>query len=303
SFIENKQTAFMEFVQGKLDFFNGLEGGFKDELLTHSGALKPKYEGRFQLRVGPYLNTEYLGFMVDSSVETLNDNPLINKNLRKALSFCVDREEMMRYLRNNIGTPGNGGFIPKGLPGYGAENGYAYNSDSAALYLKRSGYQGEELVIYTNKNYLDLTVFVQKQWQKIGVKSRIEVNPGPFHREMVSKSKLMCFRGSWLADYPDAENYLSLFYSPNFAPNGPNYTHYRNPQVDAMIQKALTLNAPEQRAELYAEIDRMVMEDAPVLILYYDQTLQLLSNRLLRLPMNAMNNLDLKYAQFHEAAE
>src|SRR5690606_18884343 len=140
TFIENKQTAFLEFVQGKLDFFTGLEGSFKDELLSRSGELKPKYKGEFRLRVGPYLNTEYLGFLVDSSLQSNKNNPLLNKNLRKALSFSVNREEMMRFLRNNIGIPANGGFIPRGLPGHQSQIGYAFNKDSARHYLNLSGY-------------------------------------------------------------------------------------------------------------------------------------------------------------------
>ncbi len=301
SFIENKQTAFMEFVQGKLDFFNGLEGSFKDELLTRNGELKPKYDGKFHLRIGPYLNTEYLGFMVDSSIKQDVPNSLLDKNLRKALSFSVNREEMMRFLRNNIGTAGNRGFIPLGLPGYSNKNFYAYNKDSANYYLSKSAYADEELVLYTNKNYLDLTIYVQRMWQQIGVKSRIEVNPGPFHREMVSKSKLNCFRGSWLADYPDAENYLSLFYSPNFAPNGPNYTHFKSDAFDRLYLKAMEESDPLIRETLYQEMDAIVMEEAPVLVLFYDQTMQLLANHVARLPLNAMNQLQLKNAQLYEA--
>ncbi|MHB1278546.1 MAG: ABC transporter substrate-binding protein [Bacteroidia bacterium] len=298
-FIESKQTAFMEFVQGKLDFYNGLEGGFKDELLTRNGELKPKYTGKFKLRVGSYLNTEYFGFMVDPKIESDQVNPLIDKNLRKALNFAINREEMMRFLRNNIGIPGNGGFIPQGLPGHRPDIGYAYNPDSARHYLKSSGYEGQELVLYTNKSYLDLTVYVQRMWQQIGVKARIEVNPGPFHREMVSKSKLMCFRGSWLADYPDAENYLSLFYSPNFAPGGPNFTHYTNPEFDDLYRKAMNESDPVLREKYYQKMDVLVMDEAPVVVLFYDQTMQLLSNRMEALPVNAMNHLQLKNARMY----
>lgn len=301
-FIENKQTVFMEFVQGKLDFFNGLEGSYKDELLTRDGGLKEKYREAFQLRVGPYLNTEYFGFMIDPSIKSEKDNPLLNKDLRKALSFAVNREEMLRYLRNNIGIPGNGGFIPAGLPGHSPDMFYSYQPDSARYYLKRSGYlnQSPELVLYTNKTYLDLTVYIQRMWETIGVRSRIEVNPGPFHREMVSQSRLNCFRGSWLADYPDAENYLALFYSPNFAPAGPNFTHYKSTVFDRLYQQAMRETDVVNREELYRQMDREMMEEAPVLVLFYDQTMQLLSNRVARLPVNAMNHLSLKHLRFHE---
>lgn len=300
SFIENKQTAFLEFVQGKLDFFNGLEGSFKDELLTQKGELRAHYQGQFQLRKGPYLNTEYLGFMIDSSIDLKAPNYLTDKYLRKALCFAVNREEMMRYLRNDVGSPGNGGFIPRGLPGHQDIIGYAYNSDSARYYLSLSHYKGEEIPVYTNKNYLDLTVYVQRMWEQIGVKSRIEVNPGPFHREQVSKSQFLCFRASWLADYPDAENYLSLFYSPNFSPNGPDYTHYKSIAFDSLYQASMQTNNPAARVSLYKEMDELIMRDAPVLVLFYDQTLQLLSNRVKYLPTNAMNPLNLKNARLQK---
>lgn len=299
SFIENKQTAFLEFVQGKLDFFSGLEGSYKDELLTRSGTLREHYDGKFQLRRGPYLNTEYLGFMIDSNVKLEEHNPLLNKSLRKALSFAVNREEMMRFLRNNIGTPGNGGFIPDGLPGHQSQIGYGFNKDSALYYLHQSDYKGETILLYTNKNYLDLTVYVQRMWKEIGVNSKIEVNPGPFHREQVSKSRFMCFRASWLADYPDAENYLSLFYQPNFAPNGPNYTHFQSSSFDSLYLAAMQTDSPEERVALYKEMDALMLEEAPVLILFYDQTLQLLSNRVSFLSTNAMNQLLLKNAIIH----
>ncbi|HYG16339.1 MAG TPA: ABC transporter substrate-binding protein, partial [Bacteroidia bacterium] len=71
-FIENKQTAFMEFVQGKIDYFDGLDGSYKDELLTKDGHLKPNYADRFRLEVNPFLNTEYLAFLQDT---TPNNGP------------------------------------------------------------------------------------------------------------------------------------------------------------------------------------------------------------------------------------
>lgn len=298
SFIENKQTAFLEFVQGNADYFSGLEGSFKDELLKKDGSLRDKYKGKFKLSVGPYLNTEYFGFFIDSSREQEVDKQLLNKYLRKAMSFSIDREKMMRYLRNNIGTPGNGGFIPSGLPGHEGQGYYKFNPDSAQYYLELAGFpEGKGLKtikLYTNKNYTDLTIFLQKSLEQQGIPSIIEVNPGPFHRERVSKGQMPFFRASWLGDYPDAENYLGLFYSPNQSPIGPNYTHYHNDVFDSLYRAAMEINEVENRLEIYREMDRIAMEDAPVLVLFYDQTLILSSNRISGLPMNAMNSLVLK---------
>ena len=86
----------------------------------------------------------------------------------------------------------------------------------------------KEIILSTTSSYLDLCEYIQNQLQDIGLKVRVEVSPASTHRQMVATSKLNFFRGSWIADYPDAENYLSLFYSKNFCPNGPNYTHFKN---------------------------------------------------------------------------
>ncbi len=298
TFIENKQTAFMSFVQGELDFFNGLEGSFKDEVLTSRGELRDKYKGKFVLKTGPYLNTEYFGFVLEDSMQVSGNKQLLNKNLRKAISFSIDRDKMMAYLRNGIGIPGNRGFIPEGLPGHARREYYRYNPDSAQYYLRKAEFPGgkglSELVLYTNKNYTDITLFIQSELKRAGIPSRIEVNPGPFHRERVSKLQLPFFRASWLADYPDAENYLALFYSPNFAPLGPNYTHYKNRTFDRLYNQALEETDENKRAEIYREMDALVMEDAPVLVLFYDETLHLIQNEVKGLSGGAMNPLVLK---------
>ena len=85
-----------------------------------------------------------------------------------------------------------------------------------------------QIKLSTTSSYLDLCEYIQNELAKLGLDISIDVNPPSTHRQMVATSKLSFFRGSWIADYPDAENYLSLFYSKNFSPNGPNYTHFVN---------------------------------------------------------------------------
>ena len=78
-------------------------------------------------------------------------------------------------------------------------------------------------------------------------------------RQAKSSGKLELFRASWIADYPDAENYLSLFNSFNFSPNGPNYTHYHNPAFDRLYQEALSIVSDSLRFEKYRAMDAMVL--------------------------------------------
>ena len=79
---------------------------------------------------------------------------------------------------------------------------------------------------------------IQKQLSEIGVKVKIDVNPAGTHRQNVATGKVNFFRKSWIADYPDAENYLALFYSKNFTPHGPNYTRFKNFDFDKLYEIA-----------------------------------------------------------------
>ncbi len=295
SFIGSKHSAFLEFLQGKLDFVNGLESSFKDDVLTKSGSLKQKYDSKFKLVLGNYLNTEYLGFLVDDSLPLSKNSPFANIYFRQAISYAINRKEMVAQLRNNIGNGNVGGFIPKGLPGNIEDNIYTYSPEKARELLHKSGYNKKnEITIYTTKNYLDLTVYIQNQLAAIGIKCKIENNPGTTQRQMVAKSQALFFRGSWIADYPDAENYLSLFYSKNFCPSGPNYFHYTNLEIDKLYTSSLTITNDSIRTKLYNIIDKKIMDDAPVVVLFYDRSIRLVQNNITNLPTNPLNLLVLK---------
>ena len=115
-------------------------------------------------------------------------------------------------------------------------------------------------------------------------------------REMMREYRLPFFRGSWICDYPDAENYLSLFYSGNLQPNGSNYTHYVNPDYDRLFEKSQTILDDSLRNACYTKLDSMLMEDAPVVVLYYDQAIRFTRKNVQGLGINPINMLQLKHA-------
>ncbi len=303
SFINDRQAAFLEFVKGNLDFISGIDASYKDELLTRTGNLKDKYREKFKMETCQYLNTEYMGFMVDETLPEFKTHPLHNEKIRQAINYGFDRKRMITYLRNGIGTPGLYGMVPPGLPSFDSVsvNGYNYNPALTATLLREAGFPGgkglPEIVMSTTREYQDLCEFMQGQLAESGIKIKLEVNQGAAHREMVAKQKLVFFRGSWIADYPDAENYLSLFYSPNYAPSGPNYTHYISSDFDALYKKAATTVNDSARYEYYRQMDRLIIRDAPVVVLFYDQVVRLFQNDIEGLGKNAMNLLTIKRAQ------
>lgn len=301
TFIVDKQTVFLEFVKGNLDFMNSLDASYKDEILTQTGKLKTKYADKLVMTSTPYLNTEYLGFKMDLQ----HQSPINDKRIRQAINYGFDRRKMIKYLRNNIGTPGCKGFIPCGLPGHDTAStyGYEYNPQKAKELLEEAGYPNGKglptLQLATTSSYLDLCKYIQQQLGLIGINIKVDVAPPAALREQIAQGKSEWFRGSWIADYPDAENYLSLFYSPNHSPDGPNYTHYTNKQFDLLYSKANKETNPKIRAEIYRNMDSLIMDEAPIMVLYYDQILHFThkgKGGITGIRSNAMNALDLRYA-------
>ncbi len=291
SFLIDKQVAFLEFIKGKFDFMSGIDARYKDELLTYDGNLRKKYEDKIELITEPYLNTEYFSFFIDPKDEL---GPERAKAMRQAVNLCIDREKMLRYLRNGIGEPGTGGMIPVGLPGHSSTIGYGYDLKRAQRLVAENHLEGYLLQLSTVADYADIGKFVQSQVEQIGLQCKMEVMPPATMRSMRSNGSLPFFRSSWVADYPDAENYLSLFTTSNFAPSGPNYCHYSNPQYDKLFDKALLCNDLEQRAHYYTEMDSLMMQDAPVVVLFYDEVLRFVNKRVKDLGSNPINLLDLR---------
>lgn len=302
SFIRDKQSEFMEFMMGRLDFLSGVHAVYKDEMIMRNGKLNPAHRDRIRMISEPYLNTEYLGFLLDSNLEAARSGPLLEKNVRKAINYGFDREKMMRYLRNNIGQAAYSGFVPRGMPSFNSERvmGYSFDPDRARRLLAEAGYPGgeglPEITLTTTSDYLDLCEYIQHELYEIGIELNIEVNTGVAFRDRMANGKLGFFRGSWIADYPDAENYLSLFYSKNFSPSGPNYTHFSNASFDRLFEAAISTTEMGSRHRLYQQLDSIVMDEAAVVPLYYDQVVRFVPIGLEGLGSNPMNLLSLKKA-------
>lgn len=292
-FLPDKQSEFLQFSQGNIDFVSGLDASYKDEILTADGKLRKQYAETKNMIRGPYLNTEYLAFYMDSKVPEIQ-----SELLRKAINYGFDRKKMMIYLRNGVGIPAEGGFIPKGLPGYNETIGFTYQPQKAkqlvAQFKQETGIENPEISLTTTSNYLSFCEFIQRELQKTGLMVNVDVIPPATLKDAKANGKLDMFRASWIADYPDAENYLSLYYSKNFAPNGPNYTHFKNEQFDTFYEKAFTETDTKKREILYTKMDSLIMQKTPVVPLFYDEVVRFTGKNVSGLGINPINLLDLK---------
>ncbi|AIZ64441.1 ABC transporter substrate-binding protein [Hymenobacter sp. DG25B] len=301
SFIQDRKTEFLTFMQGRLDFLSGIRAGSRDLIMHPDGTVREDFKGKFQLQKVPYLNTEYLGLQQDpTNLRGEAANPALrDKRVRQALSYAINRPELLAYFLNNVGVPGTSGFVPASLPSFSQKlvPGYTYQPEKARELLRDAGFgpgKPLRLRLTTVAERKEVCEYLQKNWADVGVQVEIDVNQSAAQQEMVDNGRAAFFTKSWLGDYPDAENYLALFYSKNFSPAGPNKTHFKNATYDKLYEQAKLEQDLNKRYDLYRQMDRIIVEECPVITLYYDEVVRLTQNNVRGLMPNPMNQLVLE---------
>ena len=297
-FNTNKSTEFLKFLSGELDFVSDIDAALKDNILTKEGNLQEKYNDKIKLLKGPYLNVEYFSILMDTSLPIVKENPLSFIEVRKAINYGFDKDEMLLFLKNNRGIAATGGIVPPSLlpqdkaPHYG----YTFNPDTALQLLAAAGFENgvglPEIVLHTTEQYQDIAIYVKDKLEDIGIAIKVETVDPRLLREMRLNASTVLFRSSWIADYADAENYLTVFYGGSEAP--PNYTRFHNPQFDSLYTIAVAESDETLRKTLYYQMDSILMQQAPVVPLFYDEVYRFVQNNITGLRPNALNMLELK---------
>ncbi|QNF35161.1 ABC transporter substrate-binding protein [Adhaeribacter swui] len=299
TFINDRKLEFLTFLQGKIDFLSGVKGSSKDLIFNPDGTVQSDFAGKFRVQKMPYLDTEYIGFQLDPKNLTDYNKALQDKRVRQALNYALNKKGLVAYYRNNLGIPGHSGIVPPPLPSFNNKvvKGYSYQPEKARKLLQDAGYDAQDplrLRLNTVAEHKEIAEFMQKNWAEVGVQVDINISQFPAHQEAVDNGRSAFFMKSWFGDYPDAENFLALFYSPNFSPAGPNKTHFKNSTFDRLYEQARLEQDEQKRYALYQAMDKIVVEESPVIILFYDEVIRLTQNNITGLQADAMNNLKLE---------
>lgn len=289
SFIKDQSAALMGMQRGDFDFISGLDAASKQNILTPEGNLSDDFKSSCNIIKTPFLKTDYLGIRLGL------DSLLDEKKVRRALSIAINREALVKFVLNDIGEPAYSGFVPSSLwknelkPG----SNLMYNPNVAKEILKEfPNIKNHEIVISTTATAIEVCEFVQRQWMDIGLKVRVDILPPSHHRQETAQGNLAMFRKSWIADYPDPENFLGLGYSEHIIPAGPNYFYYKNAAFDRLYL-ASGKTSGLQRDSLLAAMQELLNKDMPLIPLFYDEVFQLCSKQVSGLQSDGMNVLDL----------
>ena len=299
NFIKDKQNAFTDFEKGDADMLSGVDMMNIDLILDEKGKLKAEYADKFIMQTGPYLKTDYLGFLVDADSAIVKKSPLRIKEVREAIGYAIDREKIVKELRNGIGNAATQGFIPKGMPSYTSSlAGFTYNPDKSLELLAKAGFPNgkgiDEISLSVTEQYLELGQVIKHQLEAVGIPVKITLNRPVMQTELIANAQINFFRKSWVADYADAESFFSCFYSKNFSPAGPNYTHFKNKTYDALFESSYKEQDELKRFSVYNQMDSLLIKEAPIVPVFYDQVFRLVRNNIEGLTLNPMNLLSLK---------
>ncbi|RPI17365.1 MAG: ABC transporter substrate-binding protein [Ignavibacteriae bacterium] len=301
TFTRSAETEFLDFKSGKLDYHSP-SPEIMSQILDENGNLLPGND--FELQKKPWLNTVYLAVQLDKKTPGGENSILAeNKKLRQAISYAIDREKIIKYVLKFKGYPAVNGPIPKGMPGFDENvKGYSFDKSKASQLLEEAGYPGGKgltlkLTISNEETQKLIGEAVQDQLKDVGIDLQLDFIQGSTLRSSQVGGELTFWRANWGADYFDPENFMALFYTKNKTPNGPNYTHYSNPKTDELYEQAMKETDFAKRKQMYNEMERIVMDDAPWILLLYNEIVYLKSKRVRDMNVDGLNNLVLKWAK------
>ena len=290
--IDDDTTQWMMFLSGELDSSSISRDNWDVVINPDKLLAQDLTEKKIKLTSSPTLTISYLGFNWDDPVVGdygSDDQKIRNKKLRQALSCAYDFDRMNKFMNNRL-FPINGP-IPKPLNGYSDKDSpFEFNLEKSKQLLTEAGYPNGinpltgrrlELTIEVGskgtgdtKQMLDL---MSDMFDRIGIKLMPSFNTWPAFIEKLNRRQAQIYQLGWVADYPDAENFLQLFYSLNESP-GPNHSNYRNSEFDRLYETIKPMYDSPERTEILNKMSNIIINDSPWIFLYQPLSFGLVHN-------------------------
>lgn len=304
TFIREKKAEILEFKSGNLDMVYRLPVEIVPQILGDLEHAKDR-KTEFQILSSTAFNTNYLGFNCSSAAFN-------KKEVRLAFNFAIDRHKIADFTLQGEGNAGDYGIVPyveafekdgydfKGLKGY------TLDVAKAKEYLKKAGYPDgkgfPKVTLQINSgggNNILIAEVVQKMLKE-NLNVDVDINTVPFaeHIDQVQSGKVDFFRFAWIADYPDPETFLTIFYGKHVPVNATeksfiNYSRFKNARFDSLFSASFTEPDKAKRYGMLAKAEQILLDEAPFMPIFYDENFRLEQLNVRNFPENAMNYMDL----------
>lgn len=265
------QPRWLMFQQGDIDITSIPKDNFGQAIAMGRDLTADMKEKKIRLAAFREPDTFYIGFNMEDAILSKN------KPLRLAISCAFDREKWIELFYNGRGDVAHG-FIPPSMPGYDPNikeiSKTEYNPEKGRKLLEQARQlNGGPLPKFkltmqgTDTTYRQMGQFLQRGFEEIGLEIEVEYLDWPTYLEKLRTKDLQIYQSGWIADYPDVENFLQIFYSRNSP--WPNSSNYSNPEFDKIYEQAAVMPDSPERTQLYRKAERIVVEDAPCAFMFH----------------------------------
>lgn len=300
-FIKDVSQQLLEFKNGGIDESYRIPTELFKSIVTEQKTLTPEYS-QFKLQVTQSLAVQFYGFLTSGKIFN-------NPKLRQAFNYAIDRDRVVKFVLQNSGVSANNGIVPPGMPGYDSRKikGYSFDLEKARQLMSEAGYPGgkgfPEITLNLNEGggrNSQVAEAIQNMLKEIGVTVKLQTMQFAQHLDNIDAGRFDFWRLGWIADYPDPETFLNLFYGKN-VPNNPsdkspiNSFRYKNAKYDELFEKALTISDIQERNKVYQEAEQLAINEAPILFIYYDEDYRLLQPYVRGYALDPMHRVNFRH--------
>lgn len=272
--IPRSDRTMQEFLAGKVDFLPEVEPTYVERIVANPAT---------RLVRAPTLSLYYLGFRADQK-------PFNDLRTRQAISKAVDVERAILFTSRGMGLAAFGPIPPGGEAHDATLRRPQFAPDAARQLLRAAGYTDLRLSMLYNAGwgfFAELAHAIKADLAKVRV--TVELVPFPSYKELVTeirRGKGDMFMYSWFTVLPDADVWLGRLFPSKSVDN---LTRYSNPHVDALMDEARGIADPATREALYRHIQKLIVDDAPLLPLFHEIRVSAYNTRVTGLELNAQS--------------
>ena len=282
--MDDVSTQWLSFLAGELDFLGEIARDNWDAVIEQGGMLAPALVARgVRLHSMATLEVAYVAFNFDDPV--VGPNPA----LRRALNCAFDGARWEAFYNGRVVRAD--GAVPPQVAGYlDAPFPWAFDLERARALLAEAGYPGgidpatgRRLALTldlgrTTQDVRETTELMCAFFERIGIDLQPRYQNWPAFLQRVSRRETQMFRIGWVGDYPDALNFLQLFYGPNQSP-GPNRCNFRDAAFDALYDTAARTTDEVSRLELYRQMQAIIRDACPWIFVHFPRAYSLCGPR------------------------
>ena len=307
SFISSTSEELESFKKGEIHILFGLPSASISEMVEEQIEDFNSKTPKFILQRNPELSTQYYQF-------NILKKPFDNIKVRQAFEYAIDRDKIISaVLHTEAFGPGICGVTPPGISGYDitAISGYHFNPEKARKLLAEAGYPDGKNFPRVNielnsggGKHVDVVDEIKKQLKDV-LNIDVDFVVVPFSQKIEDEkyARTDIFRSAWMADFPSPENFLLPLYGATVPdsitkPSYPNTIHYKNAAFDSLMKLGFAAKNQEDAYGYYMKAEQLMMNDAPLIVLWYDESLKMIQSFVKGYYFNPMNHKDFSEVYF-----